>query len=131
MAEEIMTLHERIDAGDPQPLVVRPHYSPIGDIVTLYFDDREAYEERADEIVTLYRARANGDLVGCKIKGVVALIRKLGAYHLEIKNSRVKLAFLFMGAALEDANPERKAIYTDLSRRYGAIEFSLEPANAA
>src|SRR5215211_4572097 len=82
----------------------KPVYFQDGDFVTFFFADDEAYEERADELVTFYRSFETGKLVGCKIKGVKRLLSKLGNFGVAIQDgeSKVMLWMLFIGAALEN-----------------------------
>lgn len=47
-----------------------PHYFPGGDFVTCYFSNEECFEQRVDDLLTVYLSMDTKELVGCKITGV-------------------------------------------------------------
>ena len=118
MAETVTSyLKEKPCAGRKQ----KPVYFEDGDFVTFYFADDEAYEDRADALVTLYRSFETGNLVGCKIKGVKRILSKFGDFGVVIHDhgAQLTLGMLFLGAAL--ANPERRDEYERLGKQYGKL----------
>ena len=48
----------------------RPVYSRDGDFITLFLQGDDYYAERVDELLTVYLATRNGELLGCQIKGI-------------------------------------------------------------
>src|SRR4051794_29920763 len=82
----------------------RPHYLQHGDYVTYYFAVDPAYEEPVDELLTDFRSLKPVEMVGCKIKGVRRIIKKLGSFGVLIFDENVTLGLLFLGAAL--VNPD-------------------------
>jgi hypothetical protein len=57
----------------------KPWYNEAGDCVQYYFKNTESYRERVDDKLTLYRAIPTGEIVGCQIKGIRAMLGRLGA----------------------------------------------------
>jgi hypothetical protein len=79
----------------------RPVYSPDGDFLTFYFRNDEAYAERVDEVLTVYRAIESRELVGCKIKGVRRLVENLRNFGVSIApdDGSIRLNLLVLSAA--------------------------------
>jgi hypothetical protein len=93
-----------------------PHYFPTGDYVTYYFRNDRCFEQRLDDIVTVYLAMDTKELVGCKIKGVKHVLRMAGDFGVTLDDGDVRLGlFFFVGAALakDDAQKDR---YEELKR---------------
>lgn len=108
-------------------------YFQDGDFVTFYFADDEAYEDRADGLVTLYRSFETGNLVGCKIKGVKRILAKLGNFGVAIQDgdAKVMLWMLFIGAALVSPSTASQKDSEELSRQYGALPVDNLPRGLA
>src|SRR5262249_35468588 len=111
------SLTEYLAEHDCKGFVPRPHYFQDGDFVSYYFAEDRAYEERVDELLTVFRSMATKELVGCKIKGVRRILKKLGAFGVMIFDDNVTLGILFAGAAL--VNPDRSDSYERFGREYG------------
>ena len=108
-----------------------PWYNRAGDCVQLYFREDESYAQRVDEILTVYRSLSNADeIVGCKIKGILALIKRFGDFNFELHTGKISLSMLFIGSlawgdrAAEDL-PNREDLYKDLAQRIGREEIEV------
>lgn len=105
MAEDLMTYLEGREARGFEP---RPFYSRDGDFLTFFFRDADHNAERVDELLTVFLAVTDGELVGCKIKGVRRILETLGKFGVEVDDGEVKLSFFFLGGALAPENPRRR-----------------------
>ena len=100
----------------------QPWYNSAGDCVMWFFGEQESYASRIDDKLTVYRAFDGDDLVGCQIKGVSALLAKLGKLDIQYHEKGVSLALLFWIShydAVEAAdNPlAQKPVYNRLVER--------------
>ena len=102
----------------------RPNYFEDGDYVTYFASDVFAYEDRIDELVTVYRSVETSELIGCKIKGVQRIVETLGGFAIFVKGDSFRLGMLFMGAAL--LNHKRRDEYQEISKEYGQVP--LDPS---
>ncbi len=126
------TLVEHLKKHQPKAFKPRPTYSPEGDSLTFIFEDVEYRRERIDDFLTVYRAVADGHLVGCQLKGVPEVLKLLGAFDLTINNAPVKLTMIFLGC-MAQADKEVQHFYLDLAkhdaaRKAAILPRSLEPA---
>ena len=64
------TLKEYLRTHPCQGFNPVPHYSALGDFLTYYFRDDRAYEQRVDEVLTVYLSMKTHELVGFKITGI-------------------------------------------------------------
>ncbi len=90
---------------EPLGFTPRPYYCPDGDTLTFYFRDEEAYSERVDELLTVYKSIENSELVGCKVKGVAGLIDRLKSFGicLHPEDEPFSLSLLFLSATNRQA----------------------------
>ena len=129
MAKDLTTLLKEKSRGSRKG---QPAYFEDGDFVTFFCADDLSHEERADELVTIYRSFKTGDMVGCKIKGVQKILSTFGNFGVVIHDHGSKLThgMLFMGAALL-AEPDRRAEYENLGKRFGKMEINVPFEQAA
>lgn len=102
-----------------------PWYNAAGDCVMWFFGEQESYACRIDDKLTVYRAFGTDDLVGCQVKGVAALLQKLGTFHVKYHEKGVSLALLFYISHYEATeradNPlAQKPVYDRLIERANA-----------
>jgi hypothetical protein len=77
-----------------------PHYFPNGDFVTYYFRNERSFEQRVDELLTVYLAMETKELVGCKIKGVKHILSAAGDFGVTVEDGDLRLGlFFFVDAA--------------------------------
>ena len=72
-------------------------YSAISreaDALTTYFKGEPDYSERLTDHVTLYRSLETQEIVGCRIKGISALLEDLPNF-LQVKHDGVTLSMVF------------------------------------
>ncbi|HUX02321.1 MAG: hypothetical protein WBD63_08900 [Phycisphaerae bacterium] len=103
-----------------------PWYNPYGDCIDYKMADEAVVAERVDELLTVYNSAVDNRPIGFQIKGVQAIIRKLGldglAFASQAKAGAVKsisIAALLL-AAYEEREPT-------LARRR-AYAAAMEPA---
>jgi hypothetical protein len=108
-----------------------PWYNRTGDCVQFYFSQDESYAQRVDGILTVYRSlRDENEIVGCKIKGVLSLIKRFGDFNFQLHTGRISLSMLFIGSlawgdhSAQDL-PNREDVYKDLARRIGREEIAV------
>lgn len=100
MVEDLM---DYLKGREPDGFTPRPLYSREGDTLTYFFRNDEAYSERVDDLLTIYKSIESQELVGCKIKGVRRLIKRLENFGFAIRPERenISLNLLFLSAATE------------------------------
>lgn len=109
-------LTEYLAGKQCQGFKARPQYFQDGDYVTFFFQEGRAVEDRIDSLVTVYRSMATKEMVGCKVKGVKRIldaIGEFGALGILIRDGKVNLAVLLLGAAL--VNPNQTENYKRVS----------------
>lgn len=77
------------------PFRGQPWYNAPGDCLVWYFSQDEGYAVRVDDKLTVYRSFKDDSLVGCQIKGVQALLRKLGSFDVKYQDRGVSLELVF------------------------------------
>lgn len=95
----MVSLDEYRKGKRPGKFEARPLYVPEGDCLTFYFKDDEAYAERVDELLTVYRSMKSDELVGCQIKGVRFILKNLGNFGVQVKDGSIDLRALFIAYA--------------------------------
>src|SRR5262245_36993076 len=92
-----------------------PHYSAAGDFLTYSFRDERAYEQRVDELLTVYLSANSHELVGCKIKGVRHILETAGEFGVSLEEGEsVKLGFFFFVGAATAHEEKQKKRYEEL-----------------
>ena len=88
-----------------------PWYNPYGDCVTYQVADEAIVAERVDELLTVYTSAVDGRAIGFQIKGVQAILKKLGLDGLAVEAEeargevkRISIVALLL-AAYEEAPP--------------------------
>ncbi len=102
----------------------RPYYCPDGDFLTFYMKDEECYAQRVDEHLTVYKSTETDELVGCKIKGVLDLIKSLQnfGFTLTPEGNSIGLNLLFVSAA-GGRKPEALEYYEAFGRYTKDVPF--------
>src|SRR2546428_11080786 len=106
----MVTLTEHLAGKKPAKFTPRPHYIAEGDCLIFYFKDDESYAERVDELLTLYRSEKTGEVVGCEVKGIKCITKRLGEFGIQIKDNNVDLRLLFGGYGLMANKPRKQVI---------------------
>lgn len=105
----------------PERSLPLPTYSKLGDFLSLYFSDIPAYSERVDETLTIYRSMSDGEVVGCKIKGVSLLAQNV-ANIFRMQDGEVEIRLLLLNAA----GPQKaRHFYYDLGGKCEGIKVPL------
>lgn len=71
------SLQEYLDShwNAPRSATGRPQYFKDGDYVSFFFKDDLCHAQRTNDHLTVYLSDDNGEIVGCKIKGVSQLLK--------------------------------------------------------
>jgi hypothetical protein len=86
-----------------------PHYFASGDYLTLFLSDVRCRTQRVDETLSIYISEENGELVGCKIKGVRLMLDEASSFGVAVDAGKLKLGFLFfIGAQMAKDEHKRK-----------------------
>jgi hypothetical protein len=118
-------LMEFLETKEPLGFESRPTYSPDGDFLTFYFRADEAYAERVDELLTVFRAIDSHELVGCKVKGVRRIVQTIRNFGVTIRPEwGHPLSLLFMSAACGKP-PELQKYYEEMGRYTSAVPFDV------
>jgi hypothetical protein len=99
-------------AGEGEPeFRSEPWYNPHGDCIVFKMADEAIVAERVDELLTVYNSAVDGRPIGFQIKGIAAIIRKLGVDGLAVESRAdaggvrsISIAALLL-AAYEEAKP--------------------------
>ena len=94
----MVSLTDYIAGKKPKAFKPVPHYVPEGDSLFFYFKDVESYAERVDELLTVFRSVESKELVGCQIKSIRCVLKKLGSFGVHIEDGKI-LALLFLACA--------------------------------
>lgn len=109
-AMESETLEEYLERNwEPVAFRPVPTYCNDGDYVSFFFESEMCYAERVDSLLTVYLSEKTGDLVGCKIKGITELAKRVATFvHIDDGNVQVGLLFLSASALQESKQRYRE-----------------------
>jgi hypothetical protein len=80
-----MEKHFLADMMDGAPeFRAEPCYNPTGDCISYQTHDEAVVAHRVDELLTVYNSAVDDRPIGFQIKGVAAIIRKLGVDGLAV-----------------------------------------------
>jgi hypothetical protein len=114
-------LTEYLRGRKAKRFVPRPMYFPDGDFVSYFLKDERAYARRVDDLLTVYVSMKTDELVGCKIKGVRRLLKKLGEFGVMIDDREgAVLGLLFLAAASLTDDPSQKEEYERIGQKIGS-----------
>jgi len=111
-------LIEFLTGKQPEGFVPHPMYSRDGDTLTFFFRNEEAYAERVDELLTIYKTFDSGELAGCKIKGVRSLLKRIRSFGVSLRpeGENVQLGLLFLSAASAGPPQMVREYYQELGK---------------
>lgn len=105
------TLIEYVSGKKPARFTPCPFYVSEGDSLSFYVSNEESYAERVDELLTVYKSIRTEEMVGCQIKGIHAILRKLGSFGVKLENGQAGLMMLFCAYQLTtEVPPPRETI---------------------
>jgi hypothetical protein len=107
------SLTEFVSKNQPQGFSSRPYYSREGDSLSFYFRDEASYGERVDQLLTLYRSIETGNIVGCQIKGIQCILKRLDEFGIQTKEYKtldLRIIFLGLGYGLGADETQREAV---------------------
>jgi hypothetical protein len=93
------------------------YYDADGDCIEFLAKPDAFYEERVDDLVTVYYSQRTGEVIGSLIKGVSKLARrlaqKLPGFMITIEDGRIRLEHLFLaGMWLQKSEPQAIDVLT-------------------
>ena len=93
------------------------YYDSDGDCIEFLAKPDAFYEERVDDVVTVYYSRKTGEVIGSLIKGVSKLKKrlaeKLPGFMISIEDGRIRLEHLFLaGIWMEKSEPQAISVLT-------------------
>ena len=99
------TFHNYLKSSPQKGFKSLPFYSKDGDFLTYYVDGSDHYEERIDNVLTVYRSFDSDELVGFKIKGVRILLRKANESRFDVYEAdKLKVQLLISAGVLFDGS---------------------------
>jgi hypothetical protein len=107
-------------------------YNRYGDSIHFHWCDDEFYADRIDDKLTVYRAIKSNEAVGCEMKGITALCKKLGDFGISLKEQDGTPLAMFLIASQATAmdvakEPEaRQEIYRYLLEQVGKRKVEIE-----
>jgi hypothetical protein len=102
------------------------YLSKQADELTVYFEGDADYSKRLNDHITLYLSLETDEIVGCRIKGIAAILEDLPNF-IRVNHDGVELSillFAFRGGADEEVG---KAV-SDLARVAGERNMVLQTA---
>jgi hypothetical protein len=105
-AERMMLLAQPASEFKP-----KAYYDSDGDCIEFLAKPDPFYEERVDDLVTVYYSQKTGEVIGSLIKGVSKLAKrlaqKLPGFMITIEDGRIRLEHLFLaGMWLQKSKPQ-------------------------
>jgi len=134
MAETITDFFDRISGSRKPRFRAEPWYNRDGDCIHYHWRPDDHYGDWIDDKLTLYRSIDTKEAVGCQIKGVTALIKKLGDFGISLKaQDGTPLAlFLFASQTIATGSqlpPEdRERTYRYLIEQVAKQKVEFEPS---
>jgi hypothetical protein len=110
------TVLDFLKKNKPSGFNPQPYYSPEGDSLTFFFENKEYYRERVDDFLTAYRSISDNGLIGCQIKGLPKALELLGNFGISITDGKVLLTMIFMAFMAQTMQKESKECYKELGR---------------
>src|SRR2546422_8280305 len=99
-------------------------YDADGDCIEFLAKPDAFYEERVDELVTVYYSQKTGEVIGSLIKGVSKLAKRLAqtlpGFMITIEDGRIRLEHLFL-AGMWLQKSERQDIQTPADKKMAEI----------
>ena len=119
----MVSLTDYIAGKKPKAFKPVPHYVPEGDSLFFYFKDVESYAERVDELLTVFRSVESKELVGCQIKSIRCVLKKLGSFGVHIEDGKIHLALLFLAClGCNSGTPQEKALRASMDQAESFLE---------
>ncbi len=102
-----------------------PQYFLEGDFITWYHKDVRCYARRVDDMLTVYLAMDDHQVVGCKITGVRQLLETAGEFGVTVTGTSVKPGYFFLWGARVAREEDQKKQYRELDRLARNAEVCL------
>lgn len=96
-----------------EPHELGPVYVPEGDCLILYIDDRPSRAKRIDDLVTVYLANDNDDIVGCCVKEISRVLRQYGDFGVTLRGKEVYMGMLFTMVGVQPQTGEASRLFSN------------------
>jgi hypothetical protein len=117
-------LEENAPTGEFTPCA---HYDADADALTFYFSNEPDYARRLNSRVTIYLSEESNELVGCRVKGVRAVLEDIGAFDVSISHRKVKLKMLFVALhGSFSTDPDARSVYRHIGRVVGNTDLEVD-----
>lgn len=131
MAKTIAHFCDDVVAGKTPSFCAEPWYNTYGDCIHYHWRPDEYIREWVDDKLTVYRSAENKEAVGCQIKGIKALLKKMGDWGLDIDEAGGMRIAMFLFVSQNVANPspvgeDRGATYRYLLEKVGKASVTVE-----
>lgn len=136
MAETVGDFFDRVVQGAQPEFRAAPWYNADGDCIHYHWRDDEFHAEWLDDKVTIYRSLTTGEAVGFEIKGVGALVKKLGEFGISLTEcDGTPLAlFMFVSQTTGSSNypaSERAELYRYLIEQVAKQKVEIDQSAVA
>ena len=131
---EIVKSQQDLEDLTPSPFRIRPRTSTAGDCMFMYFAVDEAFAERVDDFLTVYRAIAGRRrVVGFKLKNLRLLTARIGDFWVQFQTAEFQVQVLIrrvLQASLDNPTFEDDALpkYHEVLESAGSMTASPIPA---
>ena len=107
--KKVLKIAKKADPFEPEA-----YYDPDGDCIEYIVKPDDFYAERVDDLLTVYYSEETKDIIGCLIKSVSELckrlVKKLPGFAFEIEAGRVRLSLLLRAWAWSEFNKDDKIL---------------------
>lgn len=131
MAKELAEFIDNATGNASPTFSGKPWYNSLGDCIHFHWRDEEFYRDWLDDKLTVYRSIHDDQAVGCQIKGVHALLRKLGEFGIAVNQPNGVPLAIFLFASHVAAKPdetkivEREQLYRYIVGKAGPEKISV------
>ena len=109
--------------GEPEDFKPFAYYNKDGDCIEFFAKSDDYYAERVDGLLTVYRSRENGEIIGSLLKNIKEIINKYPGFSVEIHENKVHLAHLLL-AGLWSKKPPKNVVI--VNRIYQSLIESVK-----
>ena len=108
MATSFLDEYKDQMAEDPQ---MEMKYVPEGDCLVYFMNDHLCHAERLTDLVTIFIADDDGELVGFEIKGVRRMLEQYKSFGVTLHRRKVQIGILFVLAGVHPGQSLRHDVF--------------------
>jgi hypothetical protein len=121
MAQEDLTAY--LETAVHKGFVASPRYFSFGDYLTYFVKQDRCYSRRVNELLTVYISVDDGSLVGCKVKGVRCVLKRINEMHVLVSDKRLTIGMFFFSVAAITKELSSRDQVLDYAKRLPATEI--------